>query len=257
MVEPDDGIRFLCRHIVPVRFRLKKNDDERNFVVTTFVLSVYGRWFLVTAGHCIADIKELIDSGFKLIDCGLIDFLSLGAKYHHPIPFDYLSSNPTCHSDDYAYDYGTMTLSSYYVDLLRKNNIRDFNEEAWEKQPKSVDAYSLLGIPRELAVVERIDLSGISAMLFRVERLREKPNEFPGGHDHRFYGRIHLGHDLNSIEGTSGGPIFAFRREEHGGLKYWVTALQSTWLPKSRLIAACPTKILGDFIKYVIGGVES
>jgi len=68
----------------------------------------------------------------------------------------------------------------------------------------------------------------------------------------RFYARVPLpigsadGRDisLTDIAGMSGGPVFAVAHDGKNTLRYWVVAVQSTWLKSSRILAACPIKPL-------------
>ncbi|MAT45325.1 MAG: hypothetical protein CL609_23600 [Anaerolineaceae bacterium] len=50
----------------------------------------------------------------------------------------------------------------------------------------------------------------------------------------------------------SGGPIFGFRKEPGIGERYWLIAVQSRWGKHSHEIAACPTKLLGEFLMYFV-----
>ncbi|MCQ3972403.1 MAG: hypothetical protein DPW09_03030 [Anaerolineae bacterium] len=247
----DELIGFFHRHLVPIFFTFEKEKDIQNFVVTAFVLSVLDQWFLITAGHCIREIEKLTDSyGYKIVGCQLIDFLGLGATNQRPIPFVYEGSHPTCLSDNYAFDYGVMVLSGYYKKLLQANNIQALNEEVWKKQPNKVDLYMLLGIPAELVKVDP-DIIEIVPTLHTIESVSQKPDGFTETDAPLFYGKIALNNDLKSIKGMSGGPIFAFSRNEQGELRYWLTALQSRWLPETHFIAACPTNLLGHFLESI------
>ena len=204
---------------------------------------------MITAGHCIRLIEDFTEKlGYELTSSQLIDSLGVGASHLEAIPFVYNESYPTCVSDDYAFDYGVMVLSSYYRQLLEANNIQALDEEVWKKQPTTVDFYMLLGIPNELVKVDS-EFIAIGSTFHRIEPLDEKPEGFSQVDAPLFYGRISLLEGMTSIQGMSGGPVFAFRLNEKGELRYWLTALQSRWLPESHCIAACPTKLLGHFLE--------
>jgi len=251
MPTDDELVSFFLRHLVPVLFTFQRGADSQSIVVTAFVLSVANQWFLITAGHCIHDIEErTTEHGYQITGCYMIDSLGVGAKHREPIPFVYRDSSPTYLSEDQDFDYGVMVLSPYYQQLLEKNNIQALNEEAWKKQPAKVDFYWLLGIPEELTRVNPENIE-ITPTLHKVEPLSERPDKFPATDVPLFYGRIGLGEGVTTIKGMSGGPIFAFHKNEKGQLKYWLTALQSRWLPESHIIAAYPTKLLGDFLEQI------
>lgn len=248
MTSDDKLIGFFHRHVVPVFFTFQKETDAQSFVVTAFVLSVSDTWFLVTAGHCIREIEDITNHGYKITHCQLIDSLGLDAKHLDPIPFVYQESYPVCISDNYAFDYGIMVLSPYYKQLLQANNVQALNEDVWKKQPSKVDFYMLLGVPGELVKVNPTSIE-IAPLLCFIEPINQRPEGFTEVDVDLFYGRIVLGEGITSVKGMSGGPIFAFHQNEKGELRYWLIALQSRWLPESHFIAGCPTKLLGHFIE--------
>jgi hypothetical protein len=250
MSTDDNIVSYFQRHVIPVYFSFQKEGDIQRLVVSTFVLSVSDQWFLITAGHCIQEIQKLIDCGYELTQCLLIDSLGEGAKHAEPIPFMYKESNPIWLSDDFAFDYGVIALSPYYKKLLLTNNVQALNEEVWKKQPNQVDFYTLLGIPAELVKVNSDNIELVPS-LHTVKPVDKKPDGFSEVDTPLFYGQIVLGEGLESIAGMSGGPVFAFQKNEKGELRYWLTALQSRWLPEAHFIAACPTKLLGQFLEDV------
>ncbi|MGH7193449.1 MAG: hypothetical protein ACREJM_07930, partial [Candidatus Saccharimonadales bacterium] len=71
--------------------------------------------------------------------------------------------------------------------------------------------------------------------MLAVEQISED-DDHPG----MFVARIHKEADIETIEGMSGGPIYGFRFDDRGNLRYHIVALQSSWLPKQRVIFACP-----------------
>lgn len=245
----DELVRFFSRHVPALSFTFEKGQDVQTITVTTFILSVLDNWFLITAGHCIREVEAMTNEyGYELTRCQLIDSLGLGVKDFIPIPFAYKNSLPICLSDDFAFDYGVMTLSPYYKELLKANNMQALTEEVWKFQPSKIDFYMLLGIPAELVKVDSETIE-IFSTLHTVEPVDEKPEGFTHVDAPLFYGRIALDEEMTSIKGMSGGPIFAFHHNEKGELRYWLIALQSRWLKDSQYIAACPTKLLGDFLE--------
>lgn len=245
-------VGYFHKHLVPIFFSCQKADHKQDFTFTAFVLSVSDQWFLITAGHSIKAVEQLVkEHGYQIVQCSLIDTMSLGAKHHHPVPFDYVGSNPTCLSQNREFDYGIIEVADHYKRLLEANNVQPLNEEVWKKQPNNVDFYMLLGVPEELTK-KNLNTVQITSTLIRVEVLEQRPEEFPESNVPLFYGRVILDGSLSNIEGMSGGPIFGFYKSDKGELKYWLLALQSHWLPSSRYIMACPTKLLGEFLEDVV-----
>jgi hypothetical protein len=60
----------------------------------------------------------------------------------------------------------------------------------------------------------------------------------------RFVGQINPEHNVGSIAGMSGGPIICFREDDFE--PYFVAAIQSSWLPDSRITFGCPIKVMLD-----------
>lgn len=254
-VSDDALVSYFHRHVVPLLFSFVKGENRQQVVVTAFALSVCDEWYLVTAGHCLKDISEMTKGhGYSLDTCYLIDSPGTDARDHSPLPFAYSIADSFYFSDDLDLDYGLIRLGPYYQQLLARNSVAALDEDAWQRQPAAVDFYMLLGIPSDFVGGELPDLTLGSALL-RVHKEDEKPSGFSGGGTPLFYGRLELNSGLKSIRGMSGGPIFAFKQTETGELRYWVTALQSRWLPDSRYIAACPTRLLGESIANVIRGL--
>lgn len=177
--------------------------------------------------------------------------MGLGAMHPEPIPFAYKEAYPIFLSDECAFDYGIIAISPHYRRLLQANKVQALNEEVWKKQPTKVDFYVLLGIPTELVRLNSENVE-MSTVLHMVEPIDQKPDGFSEVEAPLFYGRIVLGDRLKSIDGESGGPVFAFHEDPKGQLRYWLTALQSRWLPQSHFIAACPTTLLGHLIEDAI-----
>ena len=51
-------MKLFGRHLVPIAFGFEKDGHRFGSVVTAFALSVSGRWFLITAGHWMPEIKR-------------------------------------------------------------------------------------------------------------------------------------------------------------------------------------------------------
>lgn len=256
MVEYNDNeriIKFFRQHIVPILFLFEKEDRQQQFLITTFVFSVSNYWFLLTAGHCFQQIKhELLDKGWIIKNCYLIDSLGINATFNEPIPFPFDIQEALFFSDildhDLAYDYGLYPLSAYFQKMLLTNNVNPLNEEVWKKQPVSFEIFILLGIPSELVKYDENNIQ-FFPVIFYVDFLSDKPDGFSYVSLPQIYGKIKLQHEVKSIKGMSGGPLFGLKEYEIGELRYWLIGLQSRWLPESHYIAACPTKYIGQLIE--------
>jgi hypothetical protein len=249
MLPDDPMVRFFHRHLAPILFTISKDDAEHQFVVTAFVLSVEDKWFLVTAGHCLREIEEYKSHRYTVSSCALIDSLGTDPKDDYSIPFAYELASPQYLSQDLEYDYGIIALSTYYREHLQMQGIHPLTERVWDNLPDSFHSYKLLGIPYELLEITP-HLIRVITTLHNIDPLQEWPEDIEEPSSPQFLGKIALGDGLNSIRGTSGGPIFGFKKDESGHFRYWLVALQSRWLRRSRIIIGCPMKLLGDFLRY-------
>lgn len=252
----NDGelVGYLQKHLVPIFFEFQKDAETRSGVITTFILSVDDRWFLVTAGHCIESIEKLIGNGYKIQKCRLIDSMGLAARYPDSIPFNYERGKVIrldAGEEFSSLDYAAIPLSTYYRQLLEKNNNEALNEDTWKHYPLTVDFYTLLGVPGELTAFTPENVALETTLIF-VKRLTEQPKEFEKAEPSLFYGHVDLGEQLNSIKGMSGGPIFAFYVNVQGEMRYWLVALQSNWNENTRNLVACPTRIFGAVLTGII-----
>lgn len=150
MTEDDLLVGYFLKHVVGVRYVFQKDEVVDEFIVTCFVLSVGQKWFLITAGHCIAAIKERSKLGFELMGRYLDDSYHLNPVNYDTIP---LTTEGYQLGNEYDFDCGVFVLSQYYKELLEKNNIQPLSEEVWEKQPPQVDFYKLLGIPAQTSTL--------------------------------------------------------------------------------------------------------
>lgn len=251
-------VKLFYKHIIPIGFRCDKTGKPlHTFIVTSFVMSVAGKWFLITAGHCLRDIEaNIIGDGYTISQCHLIDYIGLDATHKKPIPFDFLNARYE-YCDVEGFDYGIIFITDYYKALLERNNIHPLNEEVWKKQRTKVDFYMLLGVPSELTKIDNNMNVQFMPSMYSVEPIDERPEGFPETDAPVFYGKVIIEGGVSRIEGMSGGPIFGFHEDEKGQLKYWLIALQSSWLPEAHFIKACRTSLFGLFLEEMVVKMKS
>jgi len=220
---------------------------------STFVISIYDQWLLVTAGHCIEEIDATIRKGYKIERSRLVDTMGLGAKSSEPIPFDLEGSSRMKLSENEKYDYGLIYVNDMYRSLLEKNGVEALTEQVWQLQPKIIDSFHLIGVPHEFSEFKSEELL-ITTTMHVIDEIPERPPEFEQTEAPTFYGKIRIGDSMKTITGMSGGPIFSIRTSQNGEMKYWLHAVQSRWIPSKRYIAACLMRPFGIFIKEVMDG---
>jgi hypothetical protein len=242
-MDKHNPVPFFNNHAVALYFQVQTENEVINMVYSAFILSVADRWFLVTAGHCLEEIKQAQEEHhYQILQCTILDYLGSKAKESSPIPFPYQAMNPVSINDN-GYDYGFIELSLQYQLLLQANNVKPLSEEVWKYDLGEPDHYFLLGIPSEHLKFAG-DYAKIVTNIHPIIRVMEKPEGFEKADAPLFYGKIIMDESTTSIKGMSGGPIFGIHTVDEE-TRYTLIALQSRWLPDSHYIAACPVALLG------------
>ncbi|KKL69319.1 hypothetical protein LCGC14_2116130, partial [marine sediment metagenome] len=245
MPNRSESVGILQKHLVPICAVFDKDRKNAVYVATSFVVSIENQWFLVTAGHVAEKITGyLTDASFQLRRAFLYDSGGLKAKYNDPIPFGLTPESFFIIGNQSTLDYAVIYVEDYYRRLLEKNGIEPLNEQFWRFQPEYPEFYMLLGIPNQLISVEwnndaknTASSLEITATLYPVTHSPVRPSELKETKYPRWYG--YISSDID-IEGVSGGPIFAFKRNAQNEPRYWLVGIQSTWHPSTKAIAACP-----------------
>jgi len=244
----DAVVGYFNRHVVPIYLDFRNDRDERKeWILTAFPFSVRGRWLLVTAGHCITDVRDLRATGFKLIDASLLDNIGSQANYKGPVPFRYDDSYPTKPGKDKNCDYGVLFPSTNECQLLAANGVRAFTEASWDQDLDGIAFYKLLGIPSERVVTAGERSKTVTTLFATVERLPERPPDegFVETDAPMFYGRLKE-HPRTNLRGMSGSPILAF----DGKGRYWLAAMQVSAV-RNRLISGMLMRPLGNLIQDI------
>lgn len=254
--DENDFLAFFHRHVIPMVLVLKKGEILAPTVITTFVLSVREKWFLVTAGHCLKQIDDYKKEGYTTNQCFLMDSMGTGATHFEPIIFTFEQSKPQYIFSDTPndkMDYGIIPLSEYYRGLLKANNICPLSEEVWKFQPEEPELFALIGVPGEFVQPGQKSVGVVTSLNFIDEC--ERPEKLSETEMPMFYGKILLHKNQRSVKGMSGGPIFAFK-QINGQYRYWLKALQSRWLEQSEIVMGCPTTFLGVALEKMIGEMQ-
>ena len=143
--------RSQTRRLVHWSFVLDNKPPEHHFNYSGFLASIYGQWFMITAGHILQELDPAIETG-RLVFTGrvLADFYGEGAKHFQPIPFDYASHKRVHAYDKDLIDFALIALSYLDVEQLKANGRMPFTfegrpERAWE----DYDGFAILGFPDE------------------------------------------------------------------------------------------------------------
>jgi hypothetical protein len=248
-----ETLQYFCRHLVAlcVTFQRKGEDHTHFAAYSGTLILIHSRVFLLTAGHILEDLDKVRKSAdVEITNAVLADTFGLERISDIPIPFD-LKSAESFHIDneEEGLDFGVISLSRYYVNLLAKNGVVALEEKNWINQANvSFDGYVMLGLPEEIAskYVNDAGEGLVEPTMFGVRRLDPPPDDTPVTTHPRFVGQISAETPIKSVVGMSGGPIFGFRFGEQ--TQYWVVALQSTWIPSRRIVYGCSLPILATLM---------
>lgn len=257
-------VRFFCRHLVSlsVWYQWVGTDNipfgDLHFAsYSGFVISIRGVWNFVTAGHILEDLERNIENkSIKIKNCVLVDKFGPDAVSQFSIPFEYNNAPKFfVNEKDAGLDFGLIILTAHYCDLLKANGVVPILEKDWKNIPDELqEKHVMLGLPRCLIKTKTAGknedmklVSSVSPAAIGVERIYDKTLEkdYP-----QFVGRLHqAGYTIENIDGMSGGPIIGFSKD---WTRYWVVAIQSSWLPESRITFGCLvsvfTQIVEDFV---------
>lgn len=250
------AIEFFCRHLVAlcITFRLTRSEAEQQPEFRAYagtLICIRNSIFFLTAGHIIRELEEARESDKVVIQSAVLaDTFGWRRICDHPIPFDLKSARLFYIDDDEAaLDFGLILLEPCYVRLLAANGVVALEEKNWIYQSTvTFDNYMMLGLPEEFTS-SRVSDSGngfVSPAMFSVRRLGSIPGGTPEACHSRFVGKIDRTLALKSVKGMSGGPIFGFSIGPQ--IRYWVVALQSSWLPDQRIVFGCPLPVLASLL---------
>lgn len=247
-------LQMFGRHLVAlcVTFRdVNKPDELPHFhAYAGTLIALGGKVFFLTAGHILKGLHDGIESNqVMILNAVLADNFGTG-RHNMPIPFE-LKSAPMFFIDDdeEGLDFGVIALRPYYLPLLAANNTVAIQEENWVHQHKlKFTMHFMLGLPEEFTS-KAIDAAGVglcSPTLLPVTKLETPPVTAPTTRNPEFIGQLKENFGLESVVGMSGGPIFGFIDEPP--MRYWIVALQSSWLPESRTTFGCSFPVLASLM---------
>lgn len=260
MSKGTDFVKLMSRHFVALSFDYQTfNDDGSLFhegvnAFSGFIMEFHDRWYWTTAGHCFTETDKLIKSGrIKIHGPQLVDYFGINAKYGHVIPFWYEPGDAVLVNDPYlGLDFGLIPLPDLIRANLQTNDIIPITRANWAKQKElTFSLYKILGFP-----VGTVSETGLCPTLVTIERLDDSEIDAKYA-DSWFVGRVHPEIGEINIEGMSGGPIYGFRKRNDGQWSYHVVALQSWWLPDSRITFGCSVPMFAEEVHKVIEGLSS
>lgn len=262
----EEFVRFFSRHLVSLSGWYQftsPNEKEPGqlqfFSYSGFIISFNGLWCLATAGHILENLEQHLRAGsIRVSRYALLDDFGPDVISHDPIPFDYVRA-PKYHIYDReaGLDFALIGLGPYYQGLLQANGIVAVAEENWEKQHEvDFGKHMMIGLPQQAIEASTWKGEGkvhfeafVRPMTIDIVKLNELPEGTRETRYPRFIGRIDGELPLDDIGGMSGGPILGFSKTAD---KYWIVAIQSSWLSASKVVFGCPIPIIADIVEKMV-----
>ena len=254
---PEKLIQLFGQHFVALFLEIDRPPHKRGqfrnfFGFSGILISADGVTFYMTAGHILRDIlKGLQDQTISILGAKLGDVFGASRITDYPIPFNLDPAEIFFIIDDkLGLDFGLIALTSYYLKLLAATNVTSLFRENLEKQHQvRYDAFIIMGLPKE-HTGENLAPTGslqVSPTLLVLEPIGKTVAGIPKDTKGRFHARISSELPFESIVGMSGGPIFGINFDDP--MRYWIVAIQSSWLESAKEVFGCPIQNVGEMIQ--------
>lgn len=266
LLHADDDIgltKLFGRHFVSIIVYGKwPTGEPLTASYSAFVFAAGERWFLLTAGHNIANWKEAVDKGAIIRGCDLNDAFA-GGPHDRTLPIDTRSDDwLTIYDpkDPSGLDLACAPLADFHRLALAANGIVPLE--------LGVDFRRLSRTPCAHLYVTGVPVETTS---IKANRLHQNLCVIPafGLHDQsvspalrhelkRHYGSIHLpgwtSSGLANIDGMSGGPVFGIWQDQATQtFDYAAIGIQSGWDASAKQIAATPLDAISRAIAELFG----
>jgi endonuclease YncB( thermonuclease family) len=245
-----DPVRWFGRHFAAYTFDYESFNPDGSLlhrgigVHSGFFLEIGDNWFWVTAGHCLKDeLEDPVAKGqLRLLAGSFMDYFGHEATNTISVPFLY---EPGCafylDKPEMGLDFALLPIDGLMKKTFLANKNVPISRENWVHQHRlDFEKYLLMGIPNS-KVSTRSNSTGmtIDVQPYLIEVHQIDPSTVDASSDEWFAAKIDDEVKLKSIKGMSGGPIFGFRRDDEGQLRYHAVAVQSRWLASERIIFGC------------------
>jgi hypothetical protein len=253
------ALRAFGRHFVTLTcMQTPPGAPEHVVLISGFIIEVSGHWFYVTAGHILRDIDQAHAAGSTFDVWRLGDQSAGGPHRQTGIPFDFVRKDWIVIRDDsVGLDYAALHLRDLYRLALESGRVVPLVKDTWGDHVTEYDQWVLVGVPAE--TVAHNGQSLITAKLVGIAVVEADEPEGAGSKaENQFYAKLRNGSEshLKNVEGMSGGPLFATKRQG-GDLRYKVIGVQSAWYPLQRIIAVCPFSSLGLGLEEAVRQIEA
>lgn len=228
--------------------------NPRIFCTSGFVIEYQGEWLWITAGHLLNQLdNQLANDNRRMVQSQLIARWNSDEGTVSRIPFDYGSCLKYYVDDD---DEGT-DLGIVYIPEELKQALGDASVEPLRNldlPEQEYDQYLVHGLPKQeqrdniQELDEGIDCAAsVMPVAFRVFPLESGTGGFRKTKRRRLYASVPAEVSLETLNGVSGGPIYALKQEADRVDRY-LAAVQNMERKISNTIAACPSVLFHELL---------
>ncbi|NLX97809.1 MAG: hypothetical protein GXY83_16725 [Rhodopirellula sp.] len=236
--------------------------DPRIFCTSGFVIEYQGEWLWITAGHLLNDLdNKLPVINRRMVKSQLVAGWNSNEETVQRIPFEY----GTCvkyfvDDDDEGTDLGIIYIAAEMKQALRKVGVvplrkLDLPEQEYEQ-------YMVHGLPKK---EQRDDIqeseggidcaASVMPVAFRVFPFTSGTAGFPATKRRLFYASVPAEVTLETLDGVSGGPIYALKQETDR-IDFYLAAVQNREKKSSKTIAACPSALFHEILAKGLADIK-
>ena len=251
---------------VPIGPDEKLIGDETFFCYSGFIYSHADEWYFVTAGHCLNELYGYLEQKkIHLTGISLIGLSGENPDESTSIPFHHYNDAPRHFVDEAetksGIDYGWIKLRPYYQLWLEKAGVKPVAADDWVDRTSQKNwGEVVVGFPVELQNkdmnrdIESEQVRGeVEPVMISINQLTDVPDKYEGYNPNWFIGKVTDSCDLESIVGTSGGPIIQFYETDSGIVDFRIVALQSWWHKPMRIAFGSP---IASVLRRLISDLE-
>jgi hypothetical protein len=260
--QAQEVVRHLGRHVVAIAgtYRWVNEDGtveskDRFFAIAVCLAAVGGKWFMITAGHCIDEYLKLAGSPRALITGRvLVDYFGTGALHSDPIPYNLEDEQYSqVDNEDQGLDFAIIQVSPLLRAQLEANGNVPITPASWAKPDTyPSERFHIFGFPAEST--DSFEIGGRPGGIMRPELMPVR--KLPDDTSHkftRFRAEVIDRGGLKTVKGFSGGPIFGVLYGENE-IGVYFAAIQSRW-DEVKIVFGCPIDVIMHVIleSYRIG----
>ena len=231
--------------------------NPRIFCTSGFVIEYQGEWLWITAGHLLNDLDNKMPTiNRRMVQSQLIAGWNADEGTVARILFDYA----TClkyYVDDYVdgTDLGIVYIPEELKRALGEASVEPLRNLDLPEQ--EYDQYFVHGLPKQeqrddiRELDKGIDCAAtVTPVAFRVFPLESGTGGFPTSNCQRFYASVPAEVSLETLNGVSGGPIYALKQEADRSDCYLAAVQNEQWRINNMVatIAACPSVLFHELL---------